>query len=263
VGEAPSDSDPADPPTPAIYDGRALLAEDPAAARAHWEALATTHPGSVAVARGLQDADRALLDPQAFVDRYTAGEGSEALDWYLHGRARIGEPAAARDGFDRALQIEPAHAWSVTGRAFLFYARGDLFQALKEYEQATEQAPHSRTLRQNAAGLYLELRLHLQAQRHLEKAHRLAPDDATVVAALGQAYYGLGYTERAIEWLERARATEPRIGELYPSLAALYLRTDRPAEAHEAYVRGLELGQEEDVELAIEIRIARVAAGLL
>jgi len=256
-------SDAADPPTSDWYDAAALTRTDAVAGLAAWTDLAVQFPSSVVVARGRQDAQRTLLPPSDLESAYDAEADADAtgLDWYLHGRARIDRPELARAAFKRSQELDPGNAWAVTGLAYLHYARGDLFQALQEYETALADAPRSSTLRQNLAGLYLELKLFIQAQRHLEIAHRLDPQDPEIVAALGQAYYGLGYVERAIEWLERARAMEPRVSTVYAGLASLYLRTGRAEEAHDAYVTGLRLGQPEDAELAIEIRVARVTLG--
>lgn len=258
-------SDPPEPPLSVLYDAADEAKQTPARALEIWSELAEQWPMSPGVGRGLQDARRARLGEERYIALYqqaTRERPDDPLAWYLYGRARIDQPEEARGAFDKALELDPDLAWAAIGRAYVNYQRGDVFQTVREHEQAVARMPRSATLRWRTASLYLELKLYVQALRHIEVAVRLAPDDPLIVAARGQTAYGLGRYDEALVWLERAGALEPRQPEIYQTLAALYLRADRPQDADAAYRRGLTLGLQADDELAFDIRAALLIAGL-
>jgi Flp pilus assembly protein TadD len=259
---APVDTDADGAPTRALYDVRELLdARRPADAVQAAEALVASHPESWQAARALQDAHRAALAPPEFAALYVGAvreRPDDARAWYLRGRALIEDPAGARDAFERAASLAPTSPWPTIGLAYLHYVRGDLFSAVELYELTIRRVPHSRALRLAAANQYIELRLFVKAERHAGVAMLLAPEDPEVQAALGKAQLGLGNDEGALRWLESAVAAEPRLGDAWPMLAEIYLRSRRSADADAAYRTGLRLGQAEDRELAMAIRVARL-----
>lgn len=250
-----TDLDPA--PLAALYDGQEhLLAGHADRAAAHFTALIAEHPDSWGAHRGLQDARLQLWSAERVLDTYREASASgSAIDLYLLGRALIDDEDAAREAFQASLAAQPEAPWPVVGLSFLEYKRGDLFETVRVYEEAIKRAPRSRVLRLRLGNQYLELKLFVEAQRQLQVAQRLAPDDAEVLAALGKASLGLRYEEKALELLQRAIAAEPRMGDVYPVLSALLLRLERAQEADEAYRKGLQLGQLPDPELAAEIRV--------
>jgi tetratricopeptide (TPR) repeat protein len=258
-----TDADPA--PINRLYDGAELISQGrPTAAVASMDALVAEHPASWRARRALQDAHRAALSATEFSALYPPGEGAQAEDalvWYLHGRAVITDPAAALAAFSRAAELDPHRPWPQVGLAYLHYSRGDLFNAVEHYEARLKASPRSRGLRLAAANQYLELRLLVEAQRHLRVALELAPNDPEVQAAMGKAQLGLKNLPRAREWLEGALALEPRMGDAWPMLAELELKSGAHEEADVAYRTSLKLGQPEDAELAIAIRIGMLTRG--
>ncbi|MEE2828884.1 MAG: tetratricopeptide repeat protein [Myxococcota bacterium] len=255
---APVNTDTDSVPYSEVLDGRELLTQGKLAqAEARFAQLLSEHPGSYQASRGLQDVHRAGMEEQAFRATYRSQvdeQPDSSLAWYLHGRSVIDRPALARDSFDRAVELDSANSWAVAGLAYLAYERGDLFEAVQTYEEAIKRAPRSAQLRLFLGNQYLELKLYVDAQRHLALARRLAPSDPEVWAAQGKAWLALGEEERALEILEQTRSTEPRIGHIYPTLAAIYLRRAQPETADEAYRAGLALGLAADEELAAEIQ---------
>ncbi len=241
-----------------MLDARDLLQTgDPAGSEAAFEALLEQHPECLQSHRGLQDARRQLLGADALQATYRARaeqEPDDPVGWYLLGRALIDNPEQAGEAFGRALELDPTLAWAVAGLAYLRYSRGDIFGAVTLYEDGVRKAPDSAQMRLLLGNQYLELKLYIHALRHLEVASRLAPGDLEVKAALGKVRLALGEEEQALGLLEEVLAAEPRIHHTYPSLAAIYLRRSRPAEADALYRSGLELGMAPDDELAAEIR---------
>lgn len=247
-----SDSDTA--PYSAILDGRDLLSQgDPRAASVHFERLLVTHPGSFQASRGHQDAQKVLLGPEEFQRFYADRAGSapqSSLAHYLRGRSRIEQEALAEEDFRRAIERDPANSWAVAGLAYLAYTRGDLFATVQLYEEAIARAPRSAQLRLFLGNQLLELKLFIDAQRQIETAYKLAPQDFEVLAALGKVRLALGQEQDALELFRRVQAGEPRLAHIVPSLATIFLRRGRPAEAQGVYRRGLEAGLEADEELA-------------
>jgi tetratricopeptide (TPR) repeat protein len=262
LGGPASSSDSDSAPYGAILEGRGLLSSDKTAeAEAHFNALLIAHPGSLEASRGLQDARRELSPEAEFLAHYDQGvvaEPHSSLAYYLRGRSRIAAPPRAEADFRRAAELDPSNAWAAAGLAYLAYQRGDLFQTVQIYEEAIRRAPRSAQLRLLLGNQYLELKLYIDAQRQLEKAHSLAPQDLEVWAALGKVWLALGQESAALEILERTRAAEPRIAHIAPSLAAIYLRRGKPKAADEAYRAGLRAGLPADEDLADEIGAALV-----
>ena len=103
---------------------------------------------------------------------------------------------------------------------------------------------------------FLELKLYVDAQRQLQTALALAPDDLEVRAALGKAMLALGQESEALELLESVHEAQPLIVHIAPSLAALYLRRGRPGKAERVYQSAVVEGLPADEELAAEISAA-------
>jgi len=260
--EAPKNSDTDTVPYRAVLDGRDLLSQgNPVEAAAHFDGLLTLHPGSFAASRGLQDATKQLLSEADFLEHYAeavAGAPQSSLAHYLRGRSRIVQPEYAEEDFRRAVELDPLNAWAVAGLAYLAYQRGDLFQTVQIYKEAIARAPRSAMLRLLLGNQYLELKLYIDAQRQLQTARRLAPEDLEIGAALGKVWLALGQEQAALEILEHTRAVEPRIEHIAPSLAVIYLRRGTPKEAERAYREGLEAGLKPDEELFLEIEQALI-----
>jgi tetratricopeptide (TPR) repeat protein len=241
----------------AVLDGRGLLASGQTAeAAVHFERLLAQHPGSLQASRGLQDARRELLGTEEFLVHYARAVDAEpqsSLRHYLRGRSRIEKTALAEADFRRAVALDPLNSWAVAGLAYLAYGRGDLFATVQIYEEAIAKSPRSAQLRLLLGNQFLELKLYIDAQRQLETAYKLAPEDLEVWAALGKVRLALGQEQEAFEIFRRTLAAEPRIAHIAPSMAAIYLRRGAPAEAERVYREGLQAGLGPDKELAKEI----------
>ena len=262
LAEEAQNSDTDSAPYSAILDGRDLLSRgEPGAAVAHFEQLLAAHPGSLQASRGHQDAQKSLLSAEEFQRLYAervAAAPQSSLEHYLRGRSRIEQEALAEEDFRRAVELDRSNSWAVAGQAYLAYARGDLFATVQLYEDAIARAPRSAQLRLFLGNQFLELKLFIDAQRQLETAHKLAPQDVEVLAALGKVRLALGQEQEALDLFGRVQASEPRVAHIAPSVAAIFLRRGRPAEAQRVYRRGLEAGLEVDEELADEIEGALV-----
>ncbi len=245
-----------------VRRGRALLgAGEVAAATAYWQELLQQHPGSWEANRGLQDARRSALSPADFEEAYRAQRdqrSDSAIAWYLWGRARIDFGPEAHEAFTKAAALDPSSPWPVAGLAYLPWRDGDLFLTVQTYEEALERMPHSATLRLLLGNQFLNLRLMMEAQRQLEIARRLDPDNPAVLAALGKVYVQIDRQAAGRALLELSLEKEPGMADAVLALAEIYLNERRIDEAEEMYRRSLQLGMPRDDELHGAIRAARM-----
>ena len=191
-----------------------------------------------------------------FQARYEVADKSDALSYYLSGRARISDLKKAEKLFHQSLREQPESPWATAGLAYLAYSRGDLFGAVQTYEEAIRRAPRSAKLRLFLGNQFLELKLYVDAQRQLQTALALSPDDLEVRAALGKALLALGQESEALDLLQSVHEAQPLIVHIGPSLAAIYLRQGRPGKAEQVYRTALAGGLSPDEELAAEISAA-------
>ncbi|MCO4772290.1 MAG: hypothetical protein KDA24_19810, partial [Deltaproteobacteria bacterium] len=181
-----------------------------------------------------------------------------ALAWYLLGRARIDRTSEARAAFEKAAALAPTNPWPPVGIAYLYFAVGDMYLCVETYEAAIERMPRSARLRLLLGNQLLNLRLVIDAQRHLEFGHRLAPEDPMMTGALGKVYVELGRAESGRALLEEAWAAEPTQPDVAMSLAVVYLRDREAIRSEQMYRLALEWGATPDEDLFGAIRAAKV-----
>jgi len=265
LGVAPENSDREPVPASALKTALAVLEEDPEAAKAAFTSLVEQHPDSVGAARGLQDARRVLEEPTVFRESYqqeAESQPASALAQYLYGRSVIDDPDRAEVAFEKARSLDPLNPWPTVGLAFVYRSRGDLFQTVQTYKEALVDAPRSALLRTFLGLLYVELKLHVDANRELRFAVRLDPESARAQAGLGRTQLALHNKDSALKHLLEARRLNPGLPDVYYDLARLYLDLRCAVEAESMYAQGLELGMDHDTQLRSEIRAAAlVAAG--
>ena len=258
-GVSNSDSDPA--PASDLVAAQRVARQDPVAGEQALAALLARHPDSWLTARAHQDVLRQSLPAAVFEGRYAAARDAapeSGLAWYLLGRARIERFAEAMEAFSRAAELAPENPWPVAGIAYLHWAVGDMFLCVASYEAGIERMPRSAQLRLLLGNQLLNLKLIIDAQRHLELGHRLAPGNPNMTAALGKVYIELGRYESGRALLEQALEADPSLADVAMSLAGVYLRDREPEAAERMYRRALEGGLSPDDELFGAIRAAKI-----
>jgi len=226
-----------------------------------FEALAAAYPDSWGAARGLQDVRRMSMQPAQFEALYSAAQEAapeSALAWYLLGRARIERFSESLAAFETAQRLAPRSPWPPAGIAYLHWASGNMYLCLKAYEAGIERMPRSARLRLLIGNQLLNLRLVVHAQRHLEFAQRLAPEDPSIVAALGKVYIELGRYPAGRALLESALQLDATQSDVAMSLASVYLHDREPQRAEGLYRRALEGGLPADEALYGAIRAAKI-----
>jgi Tfp pilus assembly protein PilF len=165
---------------------------------------------------------------QVFID-HILRDGDSAQARLLMGVTRLmaAEPAAARDDFARALELDPklpsAHA--SLGQALM--QLGDTDRAAEEFQKELETSPNDYD-----ANLYLGVILrqrqqYPEAMSRFRRALSVRPASSTARYQVGSLHLVLGEIEEARKVLETVVAEEPKFVEAHVSLATVYYRLRR------------------------------------
>jgi Flp pilus assembly protein TadD len=183
---------------------------------------------------------------------------STADDWQVYGDQLIAakRPADAVPWYERVTRADPALPWA----AWLQYG-GALDQAGRKDEadvalaKAVELGPNE-PLALNYLG-YARIERGKDVAGSLallEKASKLAPDDASITDSLGWAYHKAGQTKRGLPLVERASMAEPANAEINDHLGDIYSALGRHYEARYAWrAAALTADDSEQARLAAKI----------
>ena len=177
----------------------------------------------------------ALMDAQRLAMRAEAGRG----DWQIYADLLVdsGRSAEAVPFYRRIAEGEGADEWVVwmqLGGAL--EQAGNWPAARAALARAVELGPDE-PIALNYLG-YARLtrgEAKRESARLLERAHKLAPDNASIADSLGWAYHLTGDTARALPLLERAATEEPGNAEIAEHLGDVYWALGRRYEARYAW----------------------------
>ena len=134
------------------------------------------------------------------IERAVVHDGS--IDWrYL---AKLENEARSGDQASKMMAAVGHHA-----AAMFELNRGDLERSLGDERHALSFVPDDPLLLMNVAYLHLRRSEYKQASEYLERAGRLAPENADVAKLAGWAYYGLGKMDLAVAEWKRSLALKP------------------------------------------------------
>jgi len=206
----------------ALRSFKLAIERDPASANAY-HLLANTEAFTGNFEPALNAMECALnKDPAALITRTDA-----AFIYYLAGRY-----AEALERLDSVLSQNPRFPHARLKRAFVLTALGDHDAALAECVQvARDRSTEVFGERVLLLGLAGKRR---QARRVMDRLEAQAGDGATDPYAMALGWFGLGDSEQALAWLERAMD--------YRSRDLVLLRTDpvwQPLRGHEVFERFL------------------------
>src|SRR5580692_3324679 len=109
-------------------------------------------------------------------------------------------------------------------------SRGDMERALADERTALTYSPEEPALLMNVAYLHLRRSEYKQSLDYLERARRVAPDNADVAKLAGWAYYGLNKIDQAVAEWRRALALRPD-----PEVQAALDKAQRDKQEEESY----------------------------
>jgi tetratricopeptide (TPR) repeat protein len=187
--------------------GAVPMADSPAAAAA--ANLAITPP-ALETTSGSTEIERAAVHDGAIDRDYIAK---------LEVEARAGDQRAMASA---ALAHHAAAQFELS--------RGDMEHALADERTALTYAPEEPALLMNVAYLHLRRSEYKQSLEYLERARRVAPDNADVAKLEGWAYYGLNKIDQAVAEWKRALALRPD-----PEVQAALDKAQRDRQEEEGY----------------------------
>jgi tetratricopeptide (TPR) repeat protein len=162
----------------------------------------------------------------------TTSGGSEIESGAVHDGAIDREyisklEAAARGGGQRA---SASAALAHHAAAQFELSRGDMEHALADERTALTYAPEEPGLLMNVAYLHLRRSEYKQSLDYLERARRVAPENADVAKLAGWAYYGMNKMDHAVAEWKRALALRPD-----PEVQSALDKAQRDKQEEESY----------------------------
>jgi tetratricopeptide (TPR) repeat protein len=135
--------------------------------------------------------------------------------------------ATARGGDQRA---NASAALAHHAAAQFELSRGDMEHALADERTALTYAPEEPALLMNVAYLHLRRSEYKQSLDYLERARRVAPENADVAKLAGWSYYGMNKMDQAVAEWKRALALRPD-----PEVQAALDKAQRDKQEEESY----------------------------
>ena len=186
------------------------------------------------------DAERLLLGKTYF----TLRQYEPAADWLaqVQGATKLNAEASywlaltyQAQGAEAYAQLQDSfpNSWRACQlRAEGFALRGDVDDALKEYQAALQLDAREPELHEALGELYLDQHTaDAAAQSELEKALELDPERTRALYLLGRLYVQKKDNEKALPYLQRALRLKPDFMEANSLLGTAYLRLGQVAEA--------------------------------
>lgn len=182
--------------------------------------------------------DYVLLDdyPDAmkWLERAVSMDPRNVDAWYCLGRAyhTVARLDEARKAFAKVLELDPRNVKAESNLGLIYESSGEPSAAIEAYRRAIQwQEDSLRPSEQpyvNLGNILMEQGETKEAMAPLEKAVRLAPNNAYCRLALGVYYHKIGRLEDAQRELERATLLDPdnavahyQLGRLYKDMHAI------------------------------------------
>jgi tetratricopeptide (TPR) repeat protein/peroxiredoxin len=198
---------------------------------------------------------------QFFAQAVQDDPGAEALYGLGSSYLQLQKNPEARDCFERALKLHASYpgtlpnCWNNLG--ILAARAGDPDAAIQYFQHALQIDPEHTIALQNLGSAYRQKKDWPQAQSTLERALALNPDDPEANYSLGMVYAQQNDAEHAYDYLQKAIELRPAYPEALNNLGILYLRTRRPTEAIESFEQSIQVAPAYD---QAYLNLARVYA---
>ena len=193
-------------------------------------------------ADGLPNDQRALL----LIDRGVA-------------RARLGQPRAALEDFNRAIQLVPEGATAYNNRGTVLLEIGAAPEAIRDFDRALLLAPSYAAALANRAAAHVRLGNHRAALGDYSRAIGLLQTDGAAFAGRGRVHLAQARPHAALRDLGRALAVAPRFAPALRARAEAYLALERYKDAIDDLGRVLEIDRD-NIEVILLRGYAEIAA---
>jgi tetratricopeptide (TPR) repeat protein len=167
---------------------------------------------------------------------------------YLNNRGlfltKLGRLQEAFQDFDKALQLNPRHAYLYNNRAMAHSLNGEPDLALADLNKALALEPNFAKSAYQRANIYYEQHTKESMQHALEDLNNVIshnPSHAQALNLRGMIYHDLGRNKNAISDYEAAINAEPTYAEAYFNLGNSFYEGNDFVRAEINYVRALEI----------------------
>ncbi|HIJ91486.1 MAG: tetratricopeptide repeat protein [Desulfobulbaceae bacterium] len=162
--------------------------------------------------------------------------------------------------FTQAFADFPGNVEANYEYALFLHKLRDEAGAMRQMEEVLKREPkHARALNYVGYTWADEGRNLEEAKVYVEQAVALLPKDGFVRDSLGWVYYRLGDFPAAVRELELAVVLSPDDPTIYEHLGDAYLKTDDRSRARNAYLKSLELHEEESKKEVVRRKLAELS----
>jgi TolB-like protein/tetratricopeptide (TPR) repeat protein len=215
-----------------------------------------------------RELDLALALNPELADAYAA---KGLLDLQIWQETRLGDAnVKAADAFNKALELNPNHAYAYMWFASLRASEGLTDQAIELYEKSKEVDPLGRIPYANLPNLYAEKGQYEKALRLLVQATELHPDWPTPYQVIATQLASLGRLDESLAWMNRARQLSNEYiesGNLDIGIYMAFGDYDRAKQIMQSipaanpmaiFTEGISLLIDRDIDAALEVLMAKL-----
>jgi tetratricopeptide (TPR) repeat protein len=174
-------------------------------------------------------------------------------------RARLGQPRAALEDFNRAIQLVPEGATAYNNRGTVLLEIGAAPEAIRDFDRALLLAPSYAAAMTNRAAAQVRLGNQRAALADYSRAIVLLQTDGAAFAGRGRVHLAQGRPHAALRDLGRALAAAPRFAPALRARAEAYLALERYKDASDDLGRVLEIDRN-NIEVVLLRGYAALAA---
>jgi tetratricopeptide (TPR) repeat protein len=145
--------------------------------------------------------------------------------YHLLGRiaAADGDLSQAEEFYLQAIEDDPNHIPAIVDLGTLYLQVGHYADVRRQWELALEKLPSNVDVLNRLGNLSLDEGKPAEARRHFKRAMEVIPN-AEALQGMALACVELGYSDQAVQYMERAMELEPNRYELHYNMAKLALR---------------------------------------
>ncbi len=229
--------------TQLVHDaGRKLREQDLGGALRLLEQAVAADPGNAAAHAMYQDTARQVVGPADVIQRYrklAAEKPDDALYAYL--AARLDDPEAAAQAFEKLVLKFPKSPWPLLGKAHAYEQLGRTQDALAALEAALSLAPSDAYVRAVHAYALERAQRWSDAADAWRRVVELAPRDSSARIGLGECLRNAGVDEDAVAAFGEAAAADPKDPDPPYRIGLVHLQAGRITEALASFEQALAL----------------------
>jgi tetratricopeptide (TPR) repeat protein len=142
-----------------------------------------------------------------------------------------GNRDAAREQYNRAVQLDPAYSNSINNLGVLLFDEGKYEESAQKHLEALAVSPKSPSAHANLADALARLGRYEEAESHYAESVKRAPESTRSLCSLGDYWVARGNPNKALDAFEQALKMNPNCQEANFSLAEMLAKNGKVGEA--------------------------------